>query len=102
MQWHDVTRKILGGSLGGARQNFGGAVPPWHPPRSAPARKPALSNHFARMVTRVTHEFHAEEFKQHQHACSCAGSFPRGLWTHVFCYGELNEEETACATGNLS
>jgi len=35
LQWHDVTRKILGGHWG-ARQNFGGAVPPWHPPSSAP------------------------------------------------------------------
>jgi len=28
LQWHDVTRKILGGPLGGARQNLGGGICP--------------------------------------------------------------------------
>ena len=35
MQWHDVTRKIFGGPLGG-QAKFWGAVAPWHPPSSAP------------------------------------------------------------------
>ena len=34
LQWHDVTRKILGGTLGG-QAKFGGGQ--WHPPSSAPA-----------------------------------------------------------------
>ena len=37
MQWHDVTRKILGGPLGGPGKILGGSSPPWHPPSSAPA-----------------------------------------------------------------
>ena len=36
MQWHDVTRKILGGPLGGQAKFLGGQWPPWHPPSSAP------------------------------------------------------------------
>jgi len=35
MQWHDVTRKILGGQA----KIWGGSGPPWHPPSSAPALK---------------------------------------------------------------
>jgi len=31
MQWHDVTRKILGGALGEPGKNLGGSGPPWHP-----------------------------------------------------------------------
>ena len=30
LQWHDITRKILG-AIGGARQNFGGQWPPLAP-----------------------------------------------------------------------
>jgi len=32
MQWHDVTRKILGGQA----KFWWGSGPPWHPPSSAP------------------------------------------------------------------
>ena len=31
MQWHDVTRKILGGPLGGPGKILGRQWPPWHP-----------------------------------------------------------------------
>jgi len=31
MQWHDARGKFWG-ATGGARQNFGGKWPPWHPP----------------------------------------------------------------------
>ena len=31
MQWHDVTRKIWGGALGGPGIIFWGKWPPWHP-----------------------------------------------------------------------
>ena len=37
MQWHDVTRKILGGHWGGQAKFWGGSGLPWHPPSSAPA-----------------------------------------------------------------
>jgi len=37
VQWHDVTRKIFGGTLGGPGKIFGGLWPSWHPPSSAPA-----------------------------------------------------------------
>jgi len=37
LQWHDVTRKILGGPLGGQAKFGGGSGPTWHPPSSAPA-----------------------------------------------------------------
>jgi len=40
MQWHDVTRKILGGRTGGARHNFLGEVAPLAPPSSAPVEGP--------------------------------------------------------------
>ena len=36
MQWHYVTRKILGGPMRGPGKIFGGQWPPWHPPSSAP------------------------------------------------------------------
>ena len=38
MQWHDVTRKIFGGELGG-RQNFGEAVAPSGTPLAPPLSK---------------------------------------------------------------
>jgi len=31
MPWHDVTRKILGGTLGGPGKILGGQWPPWPP-----------------------------------------------------------------------
>jgi len=31
LQWHDVTRKILGEPLGGADKFWGCSGPPWHP-----------------------------------------------------------------------
>jgi len=37
LQWHDVTRKILGRSLGGPGKIWGAKWPRWHPPSSAPA-----------------------------------------------------------------
>ena len=36
LQWHDATRKIFGGALGGAGQNFGGAVAPPGTPLAPP------------------------------------------------------------------
>jgi len=32
VQWHDVTRKILGGHWGGQAKFWGGSCAPWHPP----------------------------------------------------------------------
>ena len=37
LQWHDVTRKILGGTLGGQAKLGGAVAPPGTPPSSAPA-----------------------------------------------------------------
>ena len=44
LQWHDVTRKILGGPLGGQAKFLGGQWPPWHPPSSAPGCTSATLN----------------------------------------------------------
>ena len=43
LQWHDVTRKILGGHWRGQAKFLGGSGLPWHPPSSASADEDELN-----------------------------------------------------------
>jgi len=52
MQWHDVTRKILGGPLGGPGKILGRQLPSWHPPSSDPAYFPCC---FLKMAIKISH-----------------------------------------------
>jgi len=45
--------KTFGEATGGARQNFGGQWPPWHPPISAPATSTWPEKNIDK-VTRIT------------------------------------------------
>ena len=44
LQWHDITRKILWGPLGGPGKILEGQWPPWHPPSSAPGFNSAIDD----------------------------------------------------------
>jgi len=56
MQWHDVTRKILGGT-GGARQNFGGAVAPNGTPLAPPLLAVVLDDYKKCNRQNMAHEW---------------------------------------------